>query len=65
MWKTTAKDASRCNILYIGNGRLGKDRLQMRTDWIPILLLALLWLAAGGLPWKALQKRRNTPKDEG
>jgi hypothetical protein len=31
----------------------------MRTDWILFLLLSLLWLATGGLPWRALSRRRK------
>ncbi len=31
----------------------------MDVDWILLVLLSLLWLAAGGIPWKALARHRN------
>jgi hypothetical protein len=34
----------------------------MRTEWILFALLSLLWLAAGGIPWKALLRRKGDPK---
>jgi hypothetical protein len=30
----------------------------MRIDWILFALLGLLWLAAGGLPWKEVGRRK-------